>query len=364
MTISILDEIGLRFGTDKASPHHDYLRIYEALFAPLRDKPLKILEIGVLNGASLRTWEAYFPNARIVGADIDPLARRFRSARIDVEYMDQSNLEDLARVAAKHQPFDIIIEDGSHLWDHQILSLRALFPFLRSGGFYIVEDLQTNYGDFVKDYRGLAASSCVDFLKSWLDHLVADAALPLQTVEDAFLRTYGRAARSISFHRHMCVIEKRELALPPAARDFAPLAPPPAGREPGQVNLLAHVSHVGDVLGVDGTVDLQSDFNTLQGIAISDGDSSLEYRVRGPDRAWGPWTPAPEFAGSRGRAALLNGVSVRLKEGARDKWALRVMGRFVGAPTVTIVGDGEDLEAESGAELAALQIELTRSAAV
>ena len=360
MTTATLDEIGLRHGTDKSSRHHDYLKVYEPLFAPLRDKPLTILEIGVLNGASLRTWREYFPAAHIVGADIDPLARLFRGPRVDVEYMDQSNLEDLIRVGAKHQPFDLIIEDGSHIWDHQILTLRTLFPFLRAGGFYVVEDLQTNYGEMVQDYRGMASESCVEFLKRWLDYLVADNMLSLQTVEDAFLRTYGRAARSISFYKRMCVIEKRELPLPPGAREFGPLAPPASGGEAVRVSLVAHVSHVGDVLGTDGYIDLGRDLNTFQGIVLNDSELALEYRVLGPDRVWGPWVPSPEFAGTRGRSQLLYGVAVRLRETAKDKFALRVIGRFVGADDLVFAGDGEDCVAANGGELRGLQVELTR----
>ena len=141
-----LDLIGLKFGTDKSSASHDYLSIYERFFCHRRNDPLKILEIGVLNGASLKVWEEYFPNSRIIGADIDEGTRRFASGRIEIEIIDQSNLEDLVRLGVRHGPFDIIIEDGSHIWDHQITTLRTLFPFVRDGGFYVVEDLETNYG--------------------------------------------------------------------------------------------------------------------------------------------------------------------------------------------------------------------------
>jgi hypothetical protein len=357
-----LDAIGLKHGTDKASHHHDYLSFYDTLFAPRRSQPLTILEVGVFNGASLRTWREYFPNARIIGADIAPHARRLRGDGIEIEYMDQSNLEDLIRVAAKHQPFDIIIEDGSHLWEHQKTSLKTLFPFLRAGGLYIVEDLQTNYGDFTADYRGVATSSCVDFLKTWLDLHIADAALPIKEVEDAFLRTYGHGARTITFYRRVCVIEKRELPLPPIARDSTPLAPQPSN-DPRlvRVGLIAHVSHVGDVFEPDGYIDLGKDLHTLQGLAAHDAESALEYRVRGPDGAWGPWINSPEYAGTRGRALLLTGVTFRLREAAKGKYSLRTMGRFIGSPTVVVAADGEDCVAPDGAEIRGVQIELMRA---
>jgi RHS repeat-associated protein len=67
-----LDEIGLKFGTDKSSIYHNYLSFYERFFERYRDEPIKLLEIGVAGGASLAMWNEYFPQALIVGADIDP----------------------------------------------------------------------------------------------------------------------------------------------------------------------------------------------------------------------------------------------------------------------------------------------------
>ncbi len=358
MTELSLDMIGLKNGTDKASSHHDYLNFYESLFARRRDEALTLLEIGVLNGASLRTWREFFPHAHVIGADIDPTTRRFQRERVTIEYMDQSNLEDMVRVAVKHQPFDIIIDDGSHLWEHQTTSLKTLFPFLKPGGMYIIEDLQTNYGDFTADYRGVAHESCVEFLKTWLDLHVADTALPLNSVEDAFLRTYGRGARSIAFYKRICVIEKRELPLPAAARPSLPLEPLPHDPRLVRSQLIAHVSHVGDVFSPDGYVDLGKDLYTLQGIAVETSDAALEYRVRGPDGAWGGWTRSPEFAGTRGRSLLITGAAFRLRDEAKARFQLRTLGRFIGLAEPIVAGDGEDCVAPNGAELRGLQIEL------
>jgi len=359
MTELSLDAIGLKHRTDKSSLGHDYLTFYDRLFGPIRNAPLTILEIGVLKGASLRMWREYFPNARIVGADIDPFARRFAQPGIEVEYMDQSNLEDLVRVATKYQPFDIIIDDGSHLWEHQTTTLKTLFPFLKQGGIFVIEDLQTNYGDMAKDYRGVATTTCVDFLKRWVDYHIGDTMMPNQNEEDAFLRTYGRGARTIAFYRRMCAIEKRGLAVPPAARESIPLAAPVDHPGRRQVHLIAHVSHIGDAFGPNGYIDLGADMFSFQGFAVEDGDHVLEYRVRGPDGAWGVWTPAPEFAGTRARALRINGVSVRVREAAKSRYDLRALVRFVGVAEPIEAGDGEDCMAPEGGDVRGLQIELT-----
>jgi hypothetical protein len=109
------------YRTDKASSGHNYLDFYETFFAPLRHKQLtNLLEIGVFEGASRKTWPEYFPNSKIIGADIFPEARRFERDRVIIEVLDQSNIDDLTRLSLKHGPFDLVIEDGSHMWEHQI----------------------------------------------------------------------------------------------------------------------------------------------------------------------------------------------------------------------------------------------------
>jgi hypothetical protein len=360
MTELTLDAIGLRFGTDKSSRHHDYLNFYEQQFAKRRQEPLTLLEVGVFNGASVRTWREYFPNAKIVGADIEPLAQRWRGDRIEIEYMDQSNLEDLNRVAVKHGPFDIIIEDGSHLWEHQITTLKTLYPHLRPGGLYVVEDLQTNFGDMQAEYRGVSSQTCVEFLKTWLDYHVADTLLPLSKLEDPFLRTYGRGAVTMTFYKRVCLIEKRALPLPAAIAPQRQLAPKPPGLDYVHVGIIAHLSHVGDVYGADGYVDLNQERATFQGVALDEFEQALEYRVRGPDLAWGPWVNSPDFAGTRGRALMLTGVSVRLREAAKGRFAVQTIGQFVGSPALVTVSDDEDCISPSGTELRGLQVLLVR----
>ena len=210
-----LDEIGLKHQTDKSSLTHNYLNFYELFFEPLRTTDIKILEIGVYHGASLKTWEEYFSKANIIGVDINTETKKYESNRTTIEIANQSNIEDLTKLSMLHGPFDIIIEDGSHMWEHQITSLRTLFPFLKPGGYYIVEDLHTNYGANKQKYKGVSSISCVEYLKRWLDSLVGYGQVNLNDIEDAFLRTYGRSAKFLIFHRHACLIKKMALvALP------------------------------------------------------------------------------------------------------------------------------------------------------
>lgn len=136
--IATLDEIGVKYGTDKAHIGHNYLKHYDRIFTPIRDQHLILLEIGVWEAASLRMWKEYFPNAEIVGIDIEDKSH-YKEDRITTMVRDQSNVDDLLDVT---QTFDlnIIIDDGSHEAEHQILSFNTLFPYLKPDGYYIIED--------------------------------------------------------------------------------------------------------------------------------------------------------------------------------------------------------------------------------
>lgn len=151
--MSILNELGKKHRTDKSADGkkgeegkgHDYLRLYERYLGLDRDRVMSVLEIGVQKGASIRMWEEYFPNAQIYGLDINESALRVTGSRITINLVDQSDAEALEDFAARHGPFDLIIEDGSHIWSHQITSLRTLLRHVKPGGRYVVEDLHTSH---------------------------------------------------------------------------------------------------------------------------------------------------------------------------------------------------------------------------
>ena len=139
-----LNDIGLKYGTDKSSSWHNYLKYYELVLNHLKDKKLSIFEIGVWANSSLKTWEEYFINSKIVGFDIED-KKIYESGRIYICKGDQSIPSDLLSSEEKHGPFDIIIDDGSHHGDHQFISFNTLFPKLNSGGYYIIEDCLCAY---------------------------------------------------------------------------------------------------------------------------------------------------------------------------------------------------------------------------
>lgn len=139
-----LDEIAISRGTDKSSLSHNYAKWYSYYFDEIRHEKLKILEIGIDKGFSLKSWKEYFENSEIVGIDIVDL-RHFEEKRVHVVTGDQKDAEFLKTVNNTYGPFDIIIDDGSHHNDDMLASFECLFPLLKEGGFYIVEDLHACY---------------------------------------------------------------------------------------------------------------------------------------------------------------------------------------------------------------------------
>ena len=123
-----------------------YFEVYDGYLAKYRNKPITMLEIGVSGGGSLELWRHYFgPDARIFGIDIDPECARRVSEPNQVRIGSQDDPKFLAAVISEMGPPDIILDDGSHVAGHQIVSFNTLFPHLKNGGLYIVEDVHTAY---------------------------------------------------------------------------------------------------------------------------------------------------------------------------------------------------------------------------
>lgn len=144
-----LDEIGISFGTDKSSLEHDYLKYYEKLF-PDRNSVKNILEIGLLRGGkwkqnnkssypSLSVWKEWFPNAVIFGFDKKDI--KANEERVIIYQGNQSKRRDLKKLRSILPELDLIIDDGSHVHFDQQLTFLLLSRKLKSGGYYVIEDL-------------------------------------------------------------------------------------------------------------------------------------------------------------------------------------------------------------------------------
>jgi predicted O-methyltransferase YrrM len=117
------------------------LRFYARLLAGL--KADRVLEIGVKGGGSTVLWKQLFPEATVVGLDIDLRPHLGGDGMVYIKG-DQSDAAQLTALAEQYGPFDLVIDDGSHESAHQTVSLRTLFSHVRSGGLYVIEDIHEN----------------------------------------------------------------------------------------------------------------------------------------------------------------------------------------------------------------------------
>ena len=206
-----LREIALAVGTDKESAH-SYAAAYERHLGHLRNRPVRLLEIGVggyadphSGGASLRMWKEYFPNGEIIGVDIfDKTA--LAEPRITIVQGNQSDGDFLDDVATRYGPFDVIVDDGSHICAHVIKGLRHLFGALSEGGIYAIEDLQTSYWErgYGGSSRGDRRGTSMTMLKSLVDGLNY-AEFDIVNYEPT---DFDRNITSLTFYHNLVFIQK------------------------------------------------------------------------------------------------------------------------------------------------------------
>jgi Methyltransferase domain len=130
--------------TDKVV-HHGYHRFHPWFLREFRGKEVRLLEIGLDRLGSVRLWRRYFSEGlHLHGIDRDE--KPADGTNTQFHQVDQGSAHELQRFAASvGTSFDIILDDGSHVPAHQILSLTTLWPLLVPGGIYIIEDIETSY---------------------------------------------------------------------------------------------------------------------------------------------------------------------------------------------------------------------------
>ena len=164
-------------GSDKGSGWHNYTLLYNFLFSPRRLDVRSLFEVGLGSnftdvpssmgrtgtpGASLRGWRDYFPQAQVYGADIDERIL-FSEERISTYYVDQMSSEaiDVLWQAVPTQSFDIMIDDGLHIFEANASFMEGSFHKVGQNGLYIIEDIITeaeNLARFDNFFRNFGAS--------------------------------------------------------------------------------------------------------------------------------------------------------------------------------------------------------------
>ena len=162
------------FNSDKWEHYFD---IYDHLLGKFYESKVNYLEIGVQNGGSLEIAKKLFASdSLIIGMDIDPNCKHLEG-KVANQIIIGSQIDDATLLkVSEFGPFDIIIDDGSHIQSHMIVTFFKLFPLLSQNGIYIIEDTHTNYspehqesflGIGLYDYfKGLSERLNIDFMNS------------------------------------------------------------------------------------------------------------------------------------------------------------------------------------------------------
>lgn len=205
MTFHALADLVYPVGQHTRKPA-SYLALYQALFEGLRDRPLALLELGVHSGHSLHLWHRYFPRARITGLDMRPCPADIPADRVTYVQGRQEDAGAIGAVAAEG-PFDIIIDDASHVGRLTKATYGMLFrDHLKAGGLYVLEDVaaSTTLPDW-PDYRPMTALPDEgDRFPSYDTGMIGF----LKQLTDQVVRGKGEIA-AIEIHPSIAVIRKR-----------------------------------------------------------------------------------------------------------------------------------------------------------
>jgi len=210
MTTNNLKEIfwDLEKGSTKWSGYFD---VYERHLSKFVGKKPRILEIGVLGGGSIEMWLKYFgEGTEVIGIDINEECLKYEyDGNAKVIMGDQSSPEFWDKFLSDQKGFDIVIDDGSHVMNHQITTLNKVFPRLNTGGVFICEDTHTSYWPqpWGGSFRG--AGTFLEHSKRTTD-ILNQQHFQGQPIMPEVLSNY-QCLYSVAFYNSMVVFEREAL---------------------------------------------------------------------------------------------------------------------------------------------------------
>lgn len=178
--------------------HTNYFQVYDELLSKFVGLPITFLEIGILDGGSLFMWRNFLGDkARIIGVDLNPESTKWREHGFEIFIGDQSNPDFWKDLYGEIGDIDILLDDGGHRNDQQMVTVQCSLEKIRDGGIIIVEDTQTSFMKFesFKSY-------------SFVNLLLGKIALLYARSSDLKINetTYSKCVHSIQFFESICVL--------------------------------------------------------------------------------------------------------------------------------------------------------------
>jgi cephalosporin hydroxylase len=187
-----------------------YFDIYDFWFKKYKNQPIVILEIGVYQGGSLNMWRDYFGiDAQIFAIDINPLCKQFETEKTKIFIGSQEDREFLKYIKTQVPKFDILIDDGGHTMQQQIVSFEELYDHIKDDGLYLCEDLHTSYWE---KYGGghKNPNSFIEYSKNFIDSINAWHSRDKKLT----VNNFTKSTYALHYYDSVLVIEKKLMSPP------------------------------------------------------------------------------------------------------------------------------------------------------
>jgi hypothetical protein len=160
-----------------------YFDIYESYFQKFVGREVHVLEVGIYSGGSLDMWRHYFGDkCRVYGVDIQEECLAYKDVSTQILIGDQSDRSFWRRVKEQIPPIDILIDDGGHQPEQQIVTLEEMLPHIRPGGVYLCEDICGELNPFASYIHGLASNlNCADGMSTDPQKGISCSVTPFQS---------------------------------------------------------------------------------------------------------------------------------------------------------------------------------------
>ena len=152
----------------RSSKHSTYFNTYDHLFSQYKGKKITFVEVGILGGGSLFMWRDFFgPDARIIGVDLNPNAKKWKNQGFDIFIGSKSDINFWKAFFQAVGPIDILLDDGGHTYEQQIVTAEMVLPNIKDEGLLVVEDTHSSY---MKGF-GRKKYSFIEYTKHFIDKI-------------------------------------------------------------------------------------------------------------------------------------------------------------------------------------------------
>jgi len=211
--MSNLKFLSLKYKTDKGS-EHNYIEVYEKYMKNSRNKRISLFEIGVggynspnEGGNSLRMWKSYFKKGTVYAMDLYDKSQ-LQTDRIKIFKGSQTDQNFLEKIFRKIGKVDFIIDDGSHQNNHIIKTFEYIFKYLKKGGYYFIEDIQTSYWPRYKgnSFDLNVSKNAINYFKTIVDKI------NYMELDNPFIKHdyFSKNITEIHFYHNLIVIKKSD----------------------------------------------------------------------------------------------------------------------------------------------------------